>query len=303
MKIAFIWQQSSHGVVFNRWNDGLRAAMRIIEGKHDVAYFEPFHTEEILAWKPDIALYWEAPCTINGANAQNYISVLNLPFTKALLFAGGPITEDNIKGFDYYFVESEVNEREISALHLPVKRAFGVNTKVFKPEKQPRVFDGMHHATFAGWKRQHLLAEALGNKALLCGRYQPTDTTTYEKSIQFGPLILPEVSYETVASLINASVTVVNTSDKWGGGQRCTLEAMASGTPPIVMTDSLKNREYVEEANYGFVCDPDPNIIKKTVELARSLTEEERLRGVEYIQNKWTEQHYADNLLEVCLNL
>jgi glycosyltransferase involved in cell wall biosynthesis len=299
MKIAFIWQGFDGR--YGQWRDGLWAAMQLIEKRHQVRYFD-FPLTDVNDFNPDIVLYWEACCTAAGKDRDNYETVRKLPFKKALLFAGGPIRKEWCTGFDLFFVESRLNEEEFSALGIPWKRAFGVNTQIFKPEKQPKVFDGVFQATCASWKRHWLGAEALGSKYAVMGRHQATDPMGFMRVRDAGGLVLPELSAEAVASVLNASHTVINSSDYWGGGQRATLEAMACGVMPVVMTDSTKNREFVEESGFGLVVDPDPNKIREAVQHRKEDYVGEP--GVAYIRNKWTERHYADALLagikEIC---
>ena len=290
LHVGLVWQgfNGRYGV----WRDGLYASMKRIEETHYVHYFEPWDDFRGM----DVLLYWEAPCTTLGENSAYYKKVQNTPIRKALLFAGGPIEAQWLWGFDHVFVEGEFNKREFDALGIENSIAFGVNDEIFKPQKQQKVFDGFMQATFAGWKRQPLFAEALGERGLLCGRYQETDQSPWRDSSK--AVRLPEMPAEGVASLINASHCVVNTAEYWGGGQRCTLEAMACGVPVVVMSDSPKNREFVEESGAGLVCDPNPDSIRKAVEDIKGWSEEEKQRGIGYIKEKWTSKHYADNLLK-----
>lgn len=294
MKIAFYWQGFNGR--YGQWRDGLWAAMQEIEAQgHDVEYLEP-DTEP--RYDTDIVLYWEAPCTLAGKDAEKYRFVQELNYPKALLFAGGQVRAEWLEGFDLFFVESAINEAEFGALGKPWKRAFGVNTRLFKPEAQPKVFDGFMQATYAGWKRHNLFAEALGSHGATAGRIQDHERWCYDNCVQRGVLALPELSAEATVSMINGSYTVVNTAEFWGGGQRCTLEAMACGVPPIVMEDSPKNREFVEESGYGLVARPDPVHIREMVNRVMSGDTAAQQVGIDYIQSKWTEKHYAESLLE-----
>lgn len=295
MKISFYWQ----GVTgrYGHWKDGLYAAMNLIEKEHDVEYLEPGILPRI---DTDVVLYWESCVTLKGKDREKYEFVLNLPYKKALLFAGGPVEASTCYGFDLFFVESKINEDEFEALGLPWKRAFGVNTQIFKPEKQPKVYDGFMQATYAGWKRPGLFSEALGAHGAWAGRRQEHEPQSYEIVHQNGSLALPELSPEAVNSMINASHCVVNTAEYWGGGQRCTLEAMAAGVPVIVMSDSPKNCEFVTEGA-GIISNPNKESILMAIEEAKkpagygiSHGESER----NYVLSKWTERHYADALLE-----
>lgn len=295
MKIAFIWQGLDGR--YGHWRDGLCAAMELIKQQHTVRYFD-FPLDGIDEFRPDIVLYWEAPCTLKGKDAANYQAVLNLPYKKALLFAGGPVEARTCYGFDLFFVESRINEEEFERLGLPWKRAFGVNTAIMRPQVIPKVHDGFLQATFADWKRHTLFAEALGTHGCVAGRAQEHDRAGYNACIEKGVVLYPEVPAEQVAILINSSHAVVNTAAYWGGGQRCTLEAMACGVPVIVMEDSPKNREYVEESSAGFVVRPEPQAIRDAIDRVKMLPQAVYEKGHAYIESKWTGRHYADAILE-----
>lgn len=296
MKIAFIWQ-GFDGRHKYQWRDGLYAAMRLLEEEHEVRYYD-FPLEGIHEFKPDVVLYWEAPCTLRGPNQDLYQSVIDLPYKKALLFAGGPVDRAICYGFDLYFVESRINEEEFTALGLPWKRAFGVNTQIMKPKALPKKYDGFLHGTFAGWKRHELFADALGECGAVAGRLQESDRNGYNRCVERGVVIYPEQTPEEVAKLINQSDCVVNTAEYWGGGQRCTLEAMACGIPVLVMKDSPKNCEYVEESKGGLVVEPTVGGIRAGLVEAESLARPMGSLGRDYVLSKWTERHYADALME-----
>jgi glycosyltransferase involved in cell wall biosynthesis len=288
--ISFVWQGSSEPHIFNHWNDGLREAMRILEKKYTIRYREPWDTLD------DVVLYWEAPCTAKGHNAEHYNRIRNSNKPKALLFAGGPIEYDTTPGFDMYFVESGINEGEMDALGLPWKRAFGVNDRILKPKKVEKVHEAFFQATFADWKRHQLFAEAMGNKGVLAGRVQEGDRNGYNRAVELGLTILPELSMEEIRDELNKSWCVVNTSSYWGGGQRTTLEALACNCPVIVMDDSPKNVEYIDESGCGKVVPPNAEAIREAVKEVKTWTDEQRAKGREYINKKWTAQHYADSI-------
>lgn len=293
MRIAFIWQ-GFDGRYKYQWRDGLYAAMHLLEKEHEVRYFD-FPLDEIHDFNPDVVLYWESPCTLRGKDQANYQAVIDLPYKKALLFAGGPVDRQICYGFDLYFVESRISEQEFNALGLPWKRAFGVNTQIFKPMNLEKKRDGIIQATFAGWKRHELFADALGEKGMAVGRVQESDRNGYNRCIERGVEVLGEQPAYRIAELINESHAVVNTAEYWGGGQRCTLEAMACGVPVIVMKDSPKNCEFVEESSGGFIVEPDVDSIRRAIE---EVNEFQGSAGLHYVRKHWTERHYADALLE-----
>lgn len=289
-KVAFVW----YGITgrYGIWKDGLWAAMRLLEKEYDVTYHEP--TDEIP--EDAVVLLWEAPCTAQSReNAWWYERMCSLPNKKILLFAGGPLKREWMDRFDHICVESRINAKECEEQGLPYSTAFGINSDIFRPMGLEKTYDGIHHGTCASWKRQWLVGETLRDKALIVGRGQDSDPSPFQRCRDAGATVLDEKEPEDVAILLNSSLACVQTSDYWGGGQRCTLEAMACGIPPIVMSDSPKNREYVEESGFGLVCDPDGESIRRAVEEIRANPPDPR-KGREYIESKWTPRHYAKSL-------
>lgn len=296
MKIAFVWFGISgrYGI----WRDGLWRAMKHIEQEHEVKYFEP--SDDIESFNPDVILFWEALCTSQSKDKAMWDRVVNLPFKKCLLFAGGPIRAEWATPFDHIFVEGEFNKKEFDALGIKNSIAFGINEEIMRPINTVKVYDGMHHGTCASWKRQWLLAEALGNKGLVVGRFQDSDPYPFTRSKELGCNIMDEKTPEEICLLLNQSHCVVQTSEYWGGGQRCTLEAMACNIPVICMSDSPKNREYVEESGFGIVVDPSVQQIQKSVnDIKINRVMSSRLSGGrDYIMSKWTSKHYADAIIK-----
>lgn len=75
------------------------------------------------------------------------------------------------------------------------------------------------------------------------------------------------------------------------------LEAMAMGLPVIVMDDSKKTSEYVQDAidkgyNVGAVIPPDPLAIRRAV----NDWSDRKTNGREYVLNHWSHVHYADQI-------
>ncbi len=290
VKITFLW----YGITgrYGIWKDGLYAAMKLLEKDYDVTYQEPTEPVDPKA----IVLLWEAACTSQSReNGWWYQAVQALPNKKILLFAGGPIQKEWLAGFDHVCVESKINADEMEALGVPYSTAFGINSDIFVPMDLEKTYDGIHHGTCASWKRQWLVGETLKDKALIVGRGQESDPTPFERCRKAGATVLDEKDPEDLVILMNSSLACVQTSDFWGGGQRCTLEAMACGIPPVVMTDSPKNREYVEESGFGIVTEPDNASILAAVESLKA-SPADPSKGRKYVESKWTPRHYADNL-------
>ena len=287
MRIAFLWE----GVQNYRFrlNDGLGEALKELKRRgHEIGYFEPDDEIRIIGFKPDVLLNWGPLC------ARTTPKVVSYPYKKAICFGGGPIDASNVHGFDLYFTESEINELELTAFGKPWMRAFGINEAVFRPLPLPKRYAACFAGSFARWKRPHLFAEAVGSEGVAVGIFQDHEKDCYEVCQKAGVETHNELPRERVVEFINQSHTVVNPSDVWGGGQRLTLEAMACNILPIVMKDSPKNREYVEDSAFGWITEPNPEAIREAVEKLKGT--KTGSMGRDYILSKFTIKHYADAL-------
>lgn len=296
MRIAFVWTNGVRDQArFEHWNDGLRAAMRQIEGDHEVTYHEPDEDLPEVDW----ILFWEAACTHDSPEwGAAYQKVQNSSQKKALLFAGGPIKKEWLRGFDHVFYESECNGEELRELGIPCSQAFGVNTDIFRPLDVGKQFEVVAHGTCASWKRQWLVGESFGEQALVFGRFQETDPRPFEDCKRFGAMVLPEQGYKSTALLINSAYVALNCADKWGGGQRQTLEAMACDLPVVVMKDSPKNIEYITESGLGVIAEPNIHSIREAVIEAKKQHLQNKGKYHDYVIEKWSHSHYAAAIIK-----
>lgn len=269
-------------------------AMEMIAKQYEVRFYEPF--EDIT--DADVILYWESPVTIqHPVNGVYYNKVRFNSIKKILLFSGGVIDPKWMEGFDLVLVESKINEKEMDDWGIPFMHAFGVNDIDFVYNPQQKIYDGMHHGTCASWKRQWLVGEALGSKGMVCGKYQEADSLPFDRCKALGCQVLPEMLPPALAFELNSSHTLIQSSDYWGGGQRATLEAMACGVPPIVMEDSPKCREYVEEAGFGLVVKPTAEAIREAVQRIKD-NPPDAMIGVNYVKQRYTAEIYKNQILE-----
>lgn len=301
MRIAFIWQGISDPKVLAGWKDGLWQAVEFLKTRHEVEYREP--DGDLSGF--DAILYWEAPCTISGANAAKYRAVCQAPGKKVLLFAGGPLRKEWVEAFDLVVVEAGINARECEALGIPHAKAFGVNCDIWVPRETERKFLAAHHGACAGWKRQHLGAEALGSRYLVVGPRQDADPYTFDRSKELGATVVEgKLPPEECAALVSTAKVLLQTSDYWGGGQRAILEGMALGLAPVCMEDSPKNREFLEGSGLGRIVPPEPSAIREACEaLAASWGPTEAAAARAYVLDNWSGQKYGRDLLAIVKNL
>lgn len=291
MRIAFLWLgvEEHYG---KRFTDGLWLALKHLEQRHTIGYFEPLDRKSIDEFKPDVLLYWAALCENTKPMVASY------PYPKAICFAGGPIEQSNVDGFDLYFTESTLNEEEFAKFGKPFKRAFGINEEIFVPMDVPKYWDASIWASFALWKRHDLFARSV-SKGIAIGQHQAHEPQCYEVCKSHGVEVLEEMDKTKMVPLLNASKVALNTASFWGGGQRMTLEAMAMNLPVIVMSDSPKNREYVEESGFGMVVTPDPIAIRNAMFQLRGV----KCNSRDYVLSKYSSKHYADSLEEGLLSV
>ena len=231
-------------------------------GSFDHAYVQFKYVEDvkqgILDEKPDAILFFQdLSRPILGEFEDSKIPI-------ALALVGGTF-KDYIHVPDIIFVESQVYLDSLKGDAKKVVKAFGTNTEIFYPTKQPKIFDAVFPATFASWKRHNLFAEAMGEKGLACGWFQPNEPQCWQICQEKGTAILHHQNAESVNLLYNMSRTCVITSNAQGGSQRTVLEAMACNIPVIVMSDSDKTTEFVREVGIGGIVEPDANKIREEV--------------------------------------
>lgn len=308
MKLSFVWDWPSYDPQTFTWQDGLAAAIKKLSQRHEVqiltcsmngqdyTLYHPYFSiqvstdirRDVALFKPNVILMW-GDCTRPNAAP---LSELNIPM--ALCFAGGQVDGPTYGYFDHFFVESQSYKERFEALGKSVSTAFGTNTDLFKPiPEQQKVFDACLPATYAGWKRHHLYAEATKGLRSVTAGYIVADEDPIIGWVQkTGSLALPHVDPQVLRYLYAASKTCCITSFWTGGSQRTVLEAMAMNIPVIAMKDSDKTSEYVYECGQGLVVDPEPEKIRNAILQLRDTEVNTR----DYILDKWSEHKYAQSL-------
>ncbi len=239
----------------------------------------------ILEWKPDAVLFF---CDFSRDLLGDFKDV-GIPI--AMCLTGG-LFDTYIDVPDIIFVESTSYIDWLSAKGYKATRAFGTNTELYKPYKQPKVFDAIFPATFAGWKRHHLFAEAMGPRGLACGYWQPHEPQCVDICYEYGTAVLHHQGAESIAQLYNMAKTCLVTSASNGGSQRTVIEAMASNIPVIVTGDSEKNSEFIQECGVGAIIEPDSNKLRAAVDEWK----DREVNTRDFIIKNYSEFTYADKL-------
>src|SRR3990167_3250402 len=261
------------------WQDGLYLALAELAKKMPVSiHVQPLNEDHIDFERDGIQFISEDP--VQSFTHILFWGQLNQPlFERAkelnakvgLCFAGGSEEHPLGKEYDIIFTENKFINQKFIDQGYNAKVAFGINTDIFKPYPQPKVFKALYPAVFGMWKRQDLFAQAFGKDGVCIGRYQPHEPQCLQWAQDAGcmtvPMILPQ---SAMPYFYNAAECIVSTATNDSGGQRTVLEAMACNIPIIVMSDNYKASEYIYEAGWGGISDPSkPDDIRRMAEVAK----------------------------------
>lgn len=306
MKLAVVndWYDEKSAVLTNQ--DGFLKSLQVLQKwgweviffkKHKFTWefnhpcvtlkFSPDPKKAIDEWNPDAVLFF---CDFSRPLLGEFE---NSKYPIALCLTGG-LFEDYEDVPHIIFVESKSYLDRLQARGRNAIQAFGTNTELFKPIKQPKVWDAIFPATFAGWKRHNLFAEAVGNKGLAVGYWQPHEMECVDVCFRHGTAVLHHQGAESTALLYNMAKTCVVTSRSDGGSQRTVLEALASNIPVIVTEDSEKTSEYIRECGVGAIVPPTPEAIRNAVEEWKDNPVNTR----DWILKNYSETIYAKKLKE-----
>ena len=268
-----------------QWDDGLRGAMQILEKEHEVCYHLDGERHD---HQPDLLMCW------GGTLSKTYKEGLAYQGKKALFFAGGPRVEELFEPYDIVFFENKLHTKEARGWGNHFFTAFGTNTNIFCPMKQPKMFDVIYPGAFGLWKRKELFAESVqGLRALSLGNIQHHEMQCWDVCVKNGVAISGDIPQSRMPYFMAMSKTVVVLPVPEIGCQRTVLEAMAMALPVIVPNDAPLVVEFAEKGG-GIIVDPTPSAIRKAILEAPEINE----KGYEYVQREMTEEHYANRIKE-----
>lgn len=306
MKLCLLWDISIPIYDLVAWGDGLYWALSELGKKHEVAIYlrsdanasykrdniefrahdHPQDWGYLDIFKPTHILLW-------GQINQPLFDYAKSKAKTGLCFAGGQEEHPLGKEYDVIFTENKFINQKFIEQGYNAKVAFGINTDIFKPYPQPKLFKALYPAVFGMWKRQDLFAQAFGKDGVCIGRYQPHEPQCLQWAQDAGcmtvPMILPQ---SAMPYFYNASECIVSTATNDSGGQRTVLEAMACNVPIIVMSDNYKATEYIMESGHGASITPDNVLIKATADYLASKPVNSR----QYVLDNWTHKHYAKQI-------
>jgi hypothetical protein len=225
------------------WKDGLYQALMLLSYDFKITFFnlrEKIPTGSELD-DNDFVLGWGA----FGSGVDRFLQTITNP--KGLCIAGNAAPPIGYKGYDLLFYETDWYLEHIFD-HPNAVKAFGVNTKIYKPLKRRKVWDYITVGAFALWKRQYLLGNKEGLK-LAIGEIQKDNPNEslgiVVKLLAKGVAVSDMLPPEQLCEFYNMSKNVYIPADIFGGGERAVLEARACGVPVDVEPDNPKLLELV----------------------------------------------------------
>jgi len=308
MRLAFLWHAEFRTQELLNWADGLYAALQELGKEWEVRIFVPYGDaqvttgnlsieqyprpaetlEEALAFEPDAVLCW------GGLDRPLHALVRRFGKPTALCFAGGPPNHANLGNFDLVFCETDYHLPVFQDLGVNVRKAFGVNTDIFRPTPwQKPHFKAIMPAAFALYKRYPLFADAFGAEGLAVGQVQTQpDGKVWEgefchevcldKNVAVIPRIMP---YYMMPYMYGLAECTVLTSTTYGGCDRTVLESLACDRPVVICDDNEKLKTLAP--NFTVRAAPEPQAIRMAAETA---IQRHPMGGV---APKWVVEHFS----------
>jgi hypothetical protein len=244
---------------------------------------------DIQSLQPDVVVCEGAP----GEGEWPYVKNAAPGAYLCLYYGGGPIVDldgsahPGLAQFDHVFVPHDAQARLLSGLGVKVTRAFGIPLNRFRPMPEvPKLWHCFYPAEFSPTKRHALLAQyveqyAPAKPSLFTGGFgypeivqQVRDGNVrlnnpgpHRNNIHIGG----RIPYAMMPIAYNMAEVVVCTSQEESGPLIVT-EAMACGTPVIVMSDcewavADAFRELRDRYTMPAICSPSPTAIHRTIEM------------------------------------
>lgn len=239
LKIAFCWYFDKAQMVFPNWRDGLRAAMELIDKKHEVDWIIG---QQVPEDKYDFILFWD------DSNSRLFKELANHKCRKGICLTTDPHNIDNLRTIDVVYCESQPIFDAVRRQGIRAIKAFGTDTDFFIPDHNvSKDIKYFYPATFSPWKRQSEIAKY--GKDLLCvGTVQPDGVEELRACVDAGVKV--ETGYfpvEVILDYYQRSQNVIIPAVH--GSERTVLEAMSCNILPIVTNPEINKRtaSYIEE--------------------------------------------------------
>lgn len=246
------------------WNDGLRAALRLIDKKKDFKVkLKNIYSNQIYE-TADFILGWggfNSPVD-SWIRQQNITSDGKHIAPSGLCIGGNAFPPRQDDTYDVLFYETNWYKKQIE-WHPNIRRAFGINDDIFHEEEwggfegsyPDKLYDYTSVGSFSKWKRHELITKKEGNKLVL-GQIQRNNAVEsmgiIARLLAHGVAVSDMVAPEKLALIYNLTDVVYCMSDINGGGERAVWEAISCGCKVEVADDNPKLQSLVKEEPVGY---------------------------------------------------
>ncbi len=236
------------------WNDGLRAALRLIDSKKDfeVDFVNIMSIGVFNVVGYDFLLGW------GGFNSpvDSFIQRHQFNIPTGLCIGGNAFPPRQDDTYDVLFYETNWYKPQVE-WHPNIRRAFGINDNIFYHSECPdcgtelfgedeKLYDYISVGSFSNWKRHEKILDKQGNR-LVIGLIQRNNMqesgAIIGQLLNGGVAISDMVDPEKLALIYNLTDTVIIPADINGGGERAVWEALSCGCKVEVEEDNPKLKE------------------------------------------------------------
>lgn len=263
-KILFVYYMEPE--IEAHWNDGLRAALCLIDKKSDfeVEFKNIFKGTSFPVSRYDLVLGWGG----FSSPVDNYILSLKKQLPKdsikfGLCIGGNALPPRKDDTYDVLFYETSWYAPQLE-WHLNARRAFGINDDIFhvlmdgysgsRLNLEETLYDYISVGSFSNWKRHEKILEKDGNR-LVIGQIQRNNMAEsgaiIGQLLNGGVAISDMVDPEKLALIYNLTDTVYIPADLNGGGERAVWEAISCGCKVEVEDDNPKLKELLNTEPVG----------------------------------------------------
>lgn len=245
MKIAFLWYFNKASSVFDKWHDGLKAAIDLISKEHTVHWYLD---KELPPDDYDAIIFWD------DSNSTFFDKIGNYHAKKAICLTTWPHNFNNLRLVDAVYCESDQIYEMVRREGIRAIKAFGTDTAFFKPDPHiKKDIEYFYPATFSPWKKQSDIAY-LGKKLTAVGTVQPDGASELLECHRRGVNVITEyLPVRRILDFYLRSKHVIIPAVH--GSERTVLEAMACNIKPEVTNkENVRANSYIlemEESGLG----------------------------------------------------
>lgn len=257
IKIALLYYiPKTNTVKYENWSDGFTNGIRLMERDYSVEWInleDELPTSERLN-KFDFII---AKCCWNSKIDLHLRSLKNLQTPRGIVISCSIVPKKKlVKFYDVLWFQTFWFGDQLPKHKLKL-HSFGIDSKIFKPQKTKKTIDVLSIGAVTAYKRLHKIIDLPGKNKLVIGNTSMHDSKEIVEQLEANNITVRSyASQEELAQLINASKIVFIPCELNGGGERALLEGRSCGAKVVIENDNPKLKELLDapiwnEVYYG----------------------------------------------------